>query len=271
MFGRYTKSWLILFSLIVLLAAAGCEVDSSDGFPSEDCNRVTWDYNTSSPNGPSNWSSLCYGYSYCNGNRQSPIDVFGGGIDNGLPSLKNQLNYGTTSTNIINDGSKSISFRCNPGSGSLQYDGLTYQLQGFQIKTPAEHKVQGVDYPMEIQIMHHNIDQSKVFIVSVMVETGAENAFLQPFIPNLPASVNTVYSSGSTYNLDNLLPVNRGYFHYLGSVTAPPCTQNVTWMVLEKSIQASAAQISAFRNITGANNRPLMPLNGRSIVFSPNK
>jgi len=270
MFGRNTKSWLILFALFILLIGAGCDTPS-DGFPSEDCDKVTWNYNTTSPNGPSNWSSLCYGFSYCNGNRQSPIDVFGGGLDNGLPSLNSQLNYASTSTIIINNGGKALTFRVNEGSGSLLYDGIRYQLQGFQIKTPAEHRLQGVNYPMEIQIMHYNIDQSKVFIISLMVETGSENAFLQQFLPHLPSTVNAVYSSGNTYNLNNLLPANRGYFQYLGSITEPPCTQNVTWMVLEKTVQASATQINAFKNITGNNNRPQMPLNGRSIIFSPNK
>ncbi len=256
---------------MVVILAVGCDEDPSDGFPSEDCSKIAWDYNTTGPNGPSNWSALCYGFSYCNGNRQSPIDVFGGGIDNGLPSLNSQLNYSNTATTIINNGGKSITFRCNEGSGTIVYDGLTYQLQGFQIKTPAEHKLQGINYPMELQILHYNIDQSRVFVVSVMVETGAESSFLQQFIPNLPATANTVYSSASTYNLNNLLPANRGYFHYLGSATEPPCTPNTTWLILEKPVQASTTQINAFRNITGANNRPLMPLNGRSIVFSPNK
>jgi carbonic anhydrase len=119
---------------------------------------------------------------------------------------------------------------------------------------------------MEIHFVHKQSTSSAIAVVGVMVETGAENAMIKLLSTDLPTEVDVKYKNNLPVILSGLMPANKGYFYYPGSLTTPPCSEVVSWYVLKNPIQASSKQINAIQQIISENNRPLQPLSGRTIV-----
>jgi hypothetical protein len=100
---------------------------------------------------------------------------------------------------------------------------------------------------------------------------GAHNAAYEPVLAHMPSQVGEAeVIDGTTVDADALLPADRAYYRYHGSLTTPPCTEGVEWFVLAEPVELSAAQIAAFRVLYDGNNRPVQPLNGRTFLISSN-
>jgi carbonic anhydrase len=152
-----------------------------------------------------------------------------------------------------------------PGS-KLTIGSNTFELAQFHFHTRSEHTISGKRYPMEIHFVHKQSTSSAIAVVGVMVETGAENPMIKLLSTDLPTEVDEEYKSNAPVLLSGLMPANKGYFYYPGSLTTPPCSEVVSWYVLKNPIQASSKQISAIQQIISENNRPSQPLSGRTIV-----
>lgn len=211
--------------------------------------------------GPANWASLSDEYADCGGKMQSPIDIIAALQTPGLKALT--LKYEEQiSTKVINNG-HSLQMNVVPGSTWL-LDGLEFELLQFHFHCPSEHKVDGKAFPMEAHLVHA-ID-GKIAVIGLFFAEGAENAVLAKFMSSLPTHVDAENDVDVTYNPLNLLPADKSYYHYVGSLTTPPCTEGVQWYVMKKPIEASAEQIAKFSEIMPPNNaRPVQPLNGRPI------
>ncbi len=149
-------------------------------------------------------------------------------------------------------------------SSTMDLNGVDYNLLQFHFHTGSEHTINGTQYPMEVHLVHQN-DAGELAVVGIMFEEGNENAFLKNFSDNLPAAKDDNYSSTTKVNAGDLIPSTGGYFTYSGSLTTPPCSEIVTWIVMKNPIQISASQIENFHTIMHDNFRPTQPLNGRVI------
>lgn len=253
---RSRASWLAGGVFLLLFA---CH-DNEKILPS--CDGAAWEYG-GGLEGPGQWQNICIGYGACGGEAQSPVNIAEYAEDSGLTPFFE--NYTGTQTHIVNKD-HTLRFDQDPGSGGIVFEDQEYQLLQFHVHTPGEHTVGGKSYPMEVHLAHRNEATGALAYVAVLVEEGAENAFLASFTGHLPAQPNETYDSpDAIYNPADLLPADRGYFTYKGSLTAPPCTENVTWIVLEHPVQATLSQINKFGQIVRPNNRPLQQLNGRVI------
>ena len=261
--------------LVLLLAAgitiSGCKKEEEPVLEPVDACAASnengeWGYDHFG--GPACWGSVC-SHASCTGTNQSPIDIVGA-TDNtiNLPSL--QLNPGNTPTNIVNNG-HTIQFNMNPGT-FMTYGTLTggftndLTLGQFHFHASSEHKVAGTQAVMEAHFVHRSIWEDKYTVLSVLFEEGAENAFLKQFEAHLPTTEGASFVTDTIqYNPYDLLPANKSYYKYSGSLTTPPCTEVVTWIVFENKVEASAAQIALFSGILDNNFRPTQDLNGRTI------
>ena len=224
-----------------------------------DCEDVHWEYDGEED--PSHWGDLCLGYMDCGGDVQTPIDVVTADVvaDNALSALS--TNYLDTETDLINNGH---TIQLNYESGSvLTLNGKDYDLLQFHFHTGSEHVVDGSQFPMEVHLVHSNPDGT-LAVVGIFFEVGAENALLAPLMSFIPTSEGE-YTSDMTLNAADLLPVDRSYYTYSGSLTTPPCSEIVTWVVMQNTITASQAQLDALSGILHNNFRPLQALNGRTI------
>jgi carbonic anhydrase len=203
-----------------------------------------WSY--TGAEGPAHWAELAPQFDLCgSGTRQSPIDVSRGQllVADWLQPLQLKLN--PSKLQLANDG-HTIQVNYQRGS-TLTFDKTTYELRQLQFHTPSEHTIDGVGADMEVQLVFADAT-NHLAVMAVLVSAGAENPFLATFWHALPEHEGQV-SREIMVNAADALPANRDYLTYEGSLTTPPCTEGVTWILLKQRIEASPEQVSRFRSL----------------------
>ena len=223
---------------------------------------VHWSYEGES--GPEHWGEFSPDYAGCaKGVEQSPVDIPAGAPVN---PANIAFSYHPSAVNIFNNG-HTIQVNYDQGS-SLALDGTTYNLVQFHFHAASEHALGGAHDPMELHLVHRNA-QGGLAVVGVLLKAGAENPAYAPVLQNLPAQQGQPTPvAGATVDANQLLPTKRGYWRYNGSLTTPPCTEGVKWLVMSTPVELSEAQIAAFTAIFKNNERPVQPLNTRTFLVS---
>ncbi|MBE7414711.1 MAG: carbonic anhydrase family protein [Deltaproteobacteria bacterium] len=213
--------------------------------------------------GPEHWGHVSKEFQACSeGKTQSPIDLSNAAPE-ALPKI--EFRYDSSRLNIVNNG-HTVQVNYDGGS-SIAVDGSEYKLVQFHFHTPSEHTVDGKSYGNEMHLVHKN-DKGQLAVVGVLVEEGDENKAYSTIWSNLPAKAGEERSVEASINAGELIPSESGYFTYAGSLTTPPCSESVKWIVLKSPVQMSAAQIKEIRDIMNKNNRPVQPLNERVLKVS---
>jgi carbonic anhydrase len=226
--------------------------------------RTPWTYE--GERGNDHWAELDPQYAACNGKEQSPIDIRHTQKAE-LPRLRFEYQSGPIG-DVINNGHTIRVNYAAPGSGDFLIVGdKRYQLTQFHFHHPSEEYVHGKPSEMVVHLMHQASD-GEVAAVAVLVKAGKANAAVQKLWDHMPPSEGQTSVSGLELNPAEFLPGNTSYYTYLGSQTAPPCTEGIKWFVLKTPIELSAAEISAFAQLYPHDVRPLQPLNGRIVQES---
>jgi len=222
-----------------------------------------WGY--SGEEGPEHWGDLDSKNIACAiGKNQSPIDMTGM-VDAKLPKLV--VNYKAHGgTQILNNG-HTIQVNYEPGS-TITVDGTEFELKQFHFHTPSENTMEGKHFPMEAHFVHADKDGNLAVIALMYKESHKGNSELAKAFDHIPAE-----ATGETMDLPKgvsaggLLPKNLSYYRFTGSLTTPPCSEGVRWLVLKNPSHASEQQIEAFSHtMHHPNNRPVQPLNARVIL-----
>ena len=150
-----------------------------------------------------------------------------------------------------------------PGS-FFTLDGEQYDLKQFHFHAPSEHTVDGQPAAIELHLVHETAGGQKA-VVGVLINEGAANTAFQPVWDHLPAAEGAEQEYDVQVNAADLLPVDQTTFRYAGSLTTPPCSEGVSWFLMIRPIELSAEQIAAFTAIYDGNNRPVQPLDGRTV------
>ena len=244
-------SLLSLFVLPFLLCACKEEEalskPAADGIAEEA--PAAWSYDGET--GPEHWDELSSDYADCDGGRQSPIDLADARPPNGAPHL--QTAYATAEATVVDTGH---AVQVNTEGGTLDVRDKTYVLEQLHVHTPSEHTLQGERYAAEIHLVHQSDDQYAV--LTTLVEEGAPHPHLDEWVGEVGTTI--------AYNAGWLLPERRSYYTYEGSLTTPPCTEGVRWVIFDTPIQASSEQLDALRARHDDNVRPLQSRNGRALV-----
>jgi carbonic anhydrase len=228
--------------------------------------KTHWDY--SGPRGPEHWSALDPDYALCNtGKQQSPIDIRRT-QKAALPAIRFEYR-GEPLRYLINNGATiRINYHDAAGSGNdLLLGDERFQLLQLHFHRPSEELVHGKRYDMVLHLMHQASD-GHVLGVAVLLHNGAANATLQQLWDHMPRTEGQVELEGVSFDPSGLLPRDLGYYRYQGSQTAPPCGEGVTWLVLKKPVEVSAAQIAAFAQLFPHDVRPPQALNARIVEES---
>ncbi|MDD5175867.1 MAG: carbonic anhydrase family protein [Sterolibacterium sp.] len=212
---------------------------------------------------PTNWGKLRPDYATCaSGKRQSPIDIREG-IRVDLEAIK--FDYQKSFFRIIDNGH---TIQVNVGSGStISVMGSQYELIQLHFHRPSEERVNGKAYDMVVHLVHKDMD-NHLAVIAVLLEKGTEQPVIQTLWNNLPLEVNQDVAPNVAIDLNGLLPENRNYWTYMGSLTTPPCSEDVLWMVFKQPVQVSAEQVSIFSRLYRNNARPVQPGNNRIIKES---
>ena len=218
-----------------------------------------WTY--AGPTGAANWARLSPEYAQCaQGKRQSPIDIKDG-VRVQLEGVK--FDYKPSALKVTNNG-HTIQVGYDPGS-TINVAGVTYELVQFHFHRPAEERVNGRPFDMVVHLVHKSKD-GQLAVVAVLMMPGDENAFIKTVWNHLPLDVGLDEApTGVNIDMNQLLPKLRGYYTYVGSLTTPPCTEGVRWIVLRTPVQVSRTQISTFGRLYEMNARPIQPAHSRLI------
>ncbi|VUD69315.1 Carbonic anhydrase [Thalassocella blandensis] len=217
-----------------------------------------WTYEGST--GPEHWGELGEENIACSiGKNQSPIDINVKQSFRTHPALKDtDFHYGKGIDSVINNG-HTVQANYHAGS-SLKVDGTVYNLKQFHFHTPSENKVDGKQYPLEMHLVHTDADNN-IAVVSVLFEEGKTNPELEEVLKTLENQ-----HGSADFDVANLLPRKTQHYRFNGSLTTPPCTEGVKWIVMKDHKTLSGKQLEQFTSAMHHNNRPVQNLNARLVI-----
>jgi len=221
---------------------------------------VHWGY--SGHGGPENWAELNPAYEMCGkGVNQSPINLTDF-VESELPPIT--FHYSGLATEVVNNGH---SIQANYTAGStIEIDGKTFELKQFHFHSPSENTINGESFPMEAHFVHAAQDGS-LAVIAVMFKIGDENEGISKLWKQMPAKAGEKVAMASQVKADDVLPQDRDYYRFNGSLTTPPCTEGVLWMVMKQPMTVSQEQVDAFTHVMHhPNNRPVQSVHARPVL-----
>lgn len=242
----------IVLSVVLMLSLVPAQQDSFAGGKSH------WGY--TGHEGPSHWGDLDPAYRVCqSGREQSPIN-----INRSLRSSSKAIHfwYSSTPDNIVNNG-HTIQVNMKEGS-RITVNGKTYQLLQFHFHSPSEHEINGKHAAMVIHFVH-KAEDGQLGVVGLLLDEGGSNRVISQLWQYLPKQHGDEAPLPSMIDIKRLLPVNRAYYTYAGSLTTPPCSEGVNWMVLKGRVSVSRQQIRQFTKLFPHSIRPIQPINHRTV------
>ena len=239
---------------LALLTIVGTVVFAEEGHPH-------WSYGGAT--GPAKWAGLEKEFDTCKlGKTQSPIDIRDADVKRvDLPAIA--FDYKPSPLRIIDNG-HTIQINYAPGS-SITANGKQFQLVQFHFHKPSEERLNGTRQAMVAHLVHKDAD-GKLAVVAVLLRPGHQNALIKTLWANIPKEREKEVGDASiTIDAAELLPKDRAYYTFAGSLTTPPCSEGVTWFVLRHPTSISKDDVARFAKLYPMNARPTQPLNGREI------
>ena len=226
--------------------------------PGADGHDIHWEYGGAT--GPDTWGSLKPEFKQCLlGKRQSPIDIRDG-IRVDLESI--QFDYRPTPFTVVDTG-HTVQVNMQPGN-SITVSGRRYELLQFHFHRPSEERINGRQYEMVAHLVHKDAE-GRLAVVAVLMDQGKQHPMVQLVWNSLPLERNTEQTSPVQMDLNLMLPEQRQYYTYMGSLTTPPCSEGVLWMVMKQPATMTREQIDIFARLYPMNARPIQSASGRLI------
>lgn len=263
------KLWLMKSTRVLCACALAAGFSYIGSVSAED---IEFTYNGDT--GPGYWHELSEEWEACAGTaedaRQSPIDIDDAQVDRSLKPLDMEI-Y-PTEIDIFNNGHAIEQHYGDTGS-AIYFEGVLYELQQFHFHTLTEHAVEGERGAMELHAVFREPGDGDYLVIGMLFEVGKKsNAFIQQLIDaGLPEKNGDTTVTEDEINLADALTSTKSYYTYPGSLTTPPCSENVTWVVLKKHAKFTEEQFQAFRHILGNDFRPLQKLNDRMVRVTRGK
>jgi len=260
---------MVLWFVILLIFISGCTSSQKitvtpipkdvSSYSSEAVPDDPWAWDYDGLRGFNNWASLNPAYETCgNGNRQSPINLK---WQQPSPNNKLRISYQPADVIIKNKGfTFSIDF-VRPLV--VYFDNREFQLESVEFHSPSEHQLSSKAFPIEIQ-MHHR-SPNGLLILSSFLAAGQKSSWFETFLKVAKSVEPNKTSERLMFDPQNLLPSKLNYYQYSGSLTYPPCSEGVEWIVFNTPQQVSKKQILMLRDLMPINNRPIQPANDREI------
>ncbi|CZQ91697.1 alpha-carbonic anhydrases signature [Trichococcus flocculiformis] len=258
---------LAVLGAFVLLGLSGCgqeetvETDSS----AQETTELTSETTTEETTEAAAEEHLDYEnqdeWDFESGAMQSPINIETSATEAMTTDGSLTLDYAEEIIDVVDNGH---SIEIEDG-GQATIAGRGFELAQFHLHSPSEHTVDGESFPIELHFVHKAQD-GRLAVIAVFFKEGTENAAFQAILDDVQANEESDVASGLSLNVAELLPANKSYYHYLGSLTTPPLTENVEWYVMANPVEVSAEQIAAFNEYYEGNNREVQPLGERSVL-----
>jgi carbonic anhydrase len=242
---------------------AGCVLICSVVLCQELAEHHEWTY--SGLYGPDHWAELEEEYRTCNGILQSPIDIIP--VECTPAHIGLAFHYRPFTVDLLFDGHTLIERIVE--SRALTFNNVNYTLLQFHFHTPSEHHIDGKEFDMEIHFVHQS-DKGKYAVLAVLVKKSLiPSKFLSHFMGALPTHINEEIRTSEAVDVMESIPADpKSFFYYDGSLTTPPCTEGVNWIVFKDHVFATEEQIEAIHSIIQNDNRPIQDVNDRLVFYS---
>ncbi|QCT18709.1 carbonic anhydrase family protein [Jejubacter calystegiae] len=214
---------------------------------------------------PEHWGELDSNWTECQkGQNQAPVDIRET-YNVHLKPLRTQ--YTTSPDTLLNNGHTiQASYNDSNTANTLFLDNDSFTLKQFHFHAPSENMIHGKHYPMELHLVHQNSD-GEIAVVAVMFVPGTASTELAKLWKVMPDHADKSSSLLARIDVNKLLPGDKTYWRFSGSLTTPPCSEGVRWIVMKHPLQASAEQLAQFKSVIHhSNNRPVQKLHGRTIL-----
>ena len=253
------KTLMICIALFSLAPAGAYAEEHASG---KEPHHPHWGYKGEA--GPKHWGDLEHDFVACKlGTQQSPVDIRKA-QDGQLPAIG--LNYTVSAAEIVNNGH---SIQVNVAdAGSVKLMSGDFKLVQFHFHAPSEERIHGKSFPFNAHFVHRN-EEGKLAVIAVLFKQSKEdNPALARIFEAMPTEVGGKVELKDGINPVDFFPSRQDYYAYTGSLTTPPCSEDVQWQVLKTPVPISRAQLKAFTKLYPMNARPVQPLNGRVVKGS---
>lgn len=249
---NFTKT-LQRLMIVLLVVACDTEVQIERETPH-------WEYENT------DWENL--GYASCGGNSQSPINIDTAQtiVSEDLPSIT--YSYSPFEMHIVDNG-HTIQVNNSGTNNSVSYNGVEYNFVQFHFHRVSEHKLNGEPSAMELHVVHQDA-QGNLLVLGYMIVVGEENSWTQVVFNHIPEEQKVEIATGVSINLMDIQPQNDSYYTYSGSLTTPPCSAAVQFVIFQEKMTLSQSQIDFFASYYPDNYRPTQPLNNRFVLEKRN-
>lgn len=257
---RHTLLFSLLFAASSTFAASHAVTAHKTSSHAATHEKGHWSYQGES--GPAHWADLDPAFAACaSGRQQSPINIDKAYTQSLDPLL---IKYQPTKLSVLNNG-HTLQHAIEAGN-FLEIGPDRYQLLQFHFHTPSEEAIGGKRFAMDIHLVHRN-EAGQLAVLTVLVEQGRkDHPLFNTLWRSLPEENETRTFDQKTFNPVEILPAKLSYWTFLGSLTTPPCTEGVRWLVIKTPIQLSKKQLDRFRHLYPMNARPVQPLNERAVL-----
>lgn len=240
----------ISFSIVLLFVMGSCTKTGKYVQPT-----THWEYENP------NWGSE--GYGDCDGAVQSPINI---NTEKTIKAMLSDItfNYNPFQMKIVDNGH---TVQVNgSGSNAIVVNGVSFDFKQFHFHRHSEHTVNGNESAMELHLVHQDPLTKNITVLGIMLEEGADNPFIQAVWENIPTTKENEVTTAVSLNLADILPADTRYYTYTGSLTTPPCSQGLQWILFKESVKLSHDQIEAFARLYEHNARPIQAINNRQVL-----
>jgi carbonic anhydrase len=221
-----------------------------------------WEYE--GEEGPENWGDIDASFAACStGHAQSPIDI-NSSIAQSVNLQDIKFDYQPSALNIFNNG-HTIQVNYDAGS-SITYNEIKYDLLQFHFHHPSEHTINGEAFDMELHFVHRDANGNLAVVGVLLNADEAENEAFTSIFDNLPTEKGTPTPTETQIDANTLLPESHLFDTYVGSLTTPPCSEGVRWLVLTTPVDLSAEQVESFASIFELDARPVQEIHDRDLL-----
>lgn len=259
-----------LFLLLFIFGLAGCSgeteqekgtsepVATEEEQETEGQEKEEWDYENT------NWEQISD--SECRSNVQSPVNIDTSNVI--LAHLADiKYEYEPFSMKIVDNG-HTVQVHGTENS-YITVEKKRYEFKQFHFHNPSEHTINGETYPLEMHLVHQEEGMENLVVLAVFIEEAATaNSFLEKIFVEIPEEKEKEMQTDVTLMLSDYIPPAQDHYTYIGSLTTPPCTVGVDWIIFKEPISASKEQIERFNDKYANNARPVQPLNNRRVLDS---
>ncbi|SDC15049.1 carbonic anhydrase [Acinetobacter boissieri] len=216
---------------------------------------------------PEHWGSLSEQFKTCEtGKNQTPINI--AQTYKSTTKHKLDIQYKASPNDIIFNGhTVQINTKNDDHHDYIEIDHEKFFLKQFHFHTPSENEIYGKQYPLEMHFVHVN-NKGELAVLAVMFNIGQENSELNTLWKNVPEKENEDKIFSQNINIEKFIPKNHGYYRFSGSLTTPPCSEGLIWIILKQPLTLSNQQLDIFKTRLSHhhNQRPIQPLNGRIVI-----